>query len=678
MAVPNTNCSILHTENGVTTTFAFDFVVLQSSDLRVTSIDLNGNESEISPDNYTVSGVGLEGGGSITKAAGINNYKLRIERVVDLTQLTRFRNLGQFSAESHESAFDHLAMIGIQQQKQIDRCAQLSVGVGPVGPLPTPVSGSVLGWVSGAWAWLSGASVTLAANLLTYARGFGTDLVGYLAPYVGAVGRLLYLKLSDAINAADFGAVADGSDQTSKVQAALNALDPNKGGLVAVNQGVKFNLNALTFPKRSNLEYFRDSDTSAPGPSSGIGTNERVHLAANANDNGIVNEWRFTAPFHPGLGIDVRKDVLGHNAFHGAGQTQSAPARASFNIYDEQTSAWSVLYQAYDTWTDFSGTGIGGYRRTVRLNGIGTTQWTSVAPENTVITGQTSGAKGFLLSVTSTYTLVLWISGKFVVGEKLIDNNETTTATVTSVTYTEATFKQIMQDLKRGNWSVGCAPGSTRDVWTVGGKSAVQQMTRAATWYTDKLVMNPAFVLLDSYENATPAGFELTYDCTPAAAYRRVTLRKYATATDWVTGTAYVSTNTVTYQGTIYRCLANHTAGTFTTDLAAGKWIADDYGHVGAVKAHTGFGNAGGTGNVSSYNVSGITHDSTGTYTITFKTPFARADYQVCLTTGSAVQYAIAFNKSTTALVVKVYTTGTSTLVDLTADLDVIIVGGDI
>ena len=537
---------------------------------------------------------------------------------------------------------------------------------------------AVTGWPVDQITGLDGAAIAALADLASTASGKGDALLGVKSALTGGTARTQHDKNADDLNAADFGALADGTDQTAAVQLALNALDPNKGGLVTVNQGTRFNLKGLTLPKRSNLEYFRDSDSSTPGPNSAIGTNERVYFAANANVDGIVNEWRFTGAFHPGLGIDVRKDVAGHNAFHGAGQTQSAPARASFNFYDEQSSAFSILYQSYDTWTDFSSTGMGGYRRTVQLNGIGTSQWVSAPAENTVITGQTSGAKGFLLSVSSTYTLVLWISGKFVAGEKLIDNNETTTATITTVAYTESSFKPINQDLRRGNWSIGCAPGSTRDVWTVGGKSTVQQMTRAATWYTDKLVMNPAYVLVDSYENATPAGFELTYDCTPAAASRRITLRKYTTAADWTTGTAYVATNTATYQGTIYRCLTNHTADTFATDLAAGKWIADEYGHVGAVKAHTGFGNAGGTGDVSSYNVSGITHDSTGAYTITFKTPFARADYQVCLTTGNPLQYPVVFAKTTTACAVKVYTTGTSTLVDLTTDLDVIVCGGDI
>lgn len=47
----------------------------------------------------------------------------------------------------------------------------------------------------------------------------------------------------------------------------------------------------------------------------------------------------------------------------------------------------------------------------------------------------------------------------------------------------------------------------------------------------------------------------------------------YVTATSaWVTGTVYSVGNAVTYGGLLYACLIAHTAGTFATDLAAGKW----------------------------------------------------------------------------------------------------------
>lgn len=42
--------------------------------------------------------------------------------------------------------------------------------------------------------------------------------------------------------------------------------------------------------------------------------------------------------------------------------------------------------------------------------------------------------------------------------------------------------------------------------------------------------------------------------------------------TPWLTGTAYALNDTVTTENGLYACLAAHTAGTFATDLAAGRW----------------------------------------------------------------------------------------------------------
>lgn len=47
-----------------------------------------------------------------------------------------------------------------------------------------------------------------------------------------------------------------------------------------------------------------------------------------------------------------------------------------------------------------------------------------------------------------------------------------------------------------------------------------------------------------------------------------------ASATGWLTATPYVAGDYVTESATIYFCLVAHTSGTFATDLAAVKWVA--------------------------------------------------------------------------------------------------------
>jgi hypothetical protein len=43
---------------------------------------------------------------------------------------------------------------------------------------------------------------------------------------------------------------------------------------------------------------------------------------------------------------------------------------------------------------------------------------------------------------------------------------------------------------------------------------------------------------------------------------------------EWATATIYEVGNVITQSGTIYRCVSAHTAGTFSADLAASKWVA--------------------------------------------------------------------------------------------------------
>lgn len=544
----------------------------------------------------------------------------------------------------------------------------------------TPVTGWPRDNISG----LDAVLISLADSTST---ALGDALVAVKRTATGAQATTAHAWIDgQVINAeADFGALSNGSDQTAKVQTALNSLNSAKGGTVIVNQGVKFSLKSLTLPKRSNLEYFMDSDTS-PGGYYPLATNERVLLAANANDQGIVNEWRMTATFHPGFILDVRKDVAGHDATLGPGQVRvpdaNNPARASINISDEQLESFTIIYQMYGgtTLSSFGGNHLHGWRRTVQLNGIGTAQWVSVPTYGMVVTGQTSGAKGAVISVATGYTLVLWMSGIFVAGEKLIDNNETTTATVTTVAYATASFPSIAQDFMRGNWSVGLPPGIARSQWQVGGKSAVQQTRSGAQGYQDETITNPARVWLDTDENGTSAaGLEIAYQIdNVAAASRRLTLRKYdQTVAQWVTGTAYVVGNKAKSGGTIYRCLTNHTAGTFLTDLVAAKWIADEYGFVGAVKACTSFSSAAAKA-TSSFNVASVVKNAVGDYTINFNTPFVTADYMVGLSTQDPTDYATCYAKTTSLVRVKVWSTGTSTPKDPTLYMDVTCIAGDI
>lgn len=110
--------------NNSTDTYNYNFRIQHQSHLRVTKQDTNGVVTELAlTTDYTVTGVGLFAGGSITLVAGNlpTNYLLTIRPKVPGTQLTDLRNRGGFFPDVHEDVFDLLATMDLQQQDVIDR-----------------------------------------------------------------------------------------------------------------------------------------------------------------------------------------------------------------------------------------------------------------------------------------------------------------------------------------------------------------------------------------------------------------------------------------------------------------------------------------------------------------------------------------------------------------------------
>ena len=433
----------------------------------------------------------------------------------------------------------------------------------------------------------TGVPINVAGTLL--AASAGSSLIGHIAAGTGAVATTVQTKLRLYPNAADRGAVSDfATDNTAAVLAAVTALGIY-GGTVIIPEGCKFNLKtvAASGPARFNLEYRADDDTSAPGPVSDIASSERIFYSQNSSypldpSGAEVNEWRFTAPFHAGVIIDTRKDAI-IPAGNLNGQSQTNPVRATIGISDEQVGRFGITYENNPTYSNFSQTKIRNYRILCVLNGIGTANWVSIAAVNTVITGLTSGAKGFLVSVAAGSTSVLWFSGKFVAGEQIADDNETASGTVSSVTTTNTEMQRLGQDFTKGNWSIGLPPGSLSVLFGVGGKIASAR-TRTASQYVDVTVNDPGYLWVDSFEGAPPNGFEAIYDTSMGAALARIYKRKYGE--------------------TINRQV------------------------IGSLSASCTFNNALGV-NAKAFGVVSITKPGTGRYQVNFSTSLASAEYQV-------------------------------------------------
>ncbi len=109
--------------NGVTTVFDYDFLIVSPDHLEVIRANPAGVETVLTIGaDYTVSGVGNQGGGSIsltsTPAAG---YTITILRNVPFTQETDLENQGSYYPETIEAAFDLAAMRDQQIAEKLDR-----------------------------------------------------------------------------------------------------------------------------------------------------------------------------------------------------------------------------------------------------------------------------------------------------------------------------------------------------------------------------------------------------------------------------------------------------------------------------------------------------------------------------------------------------------------------------
>ena len=128
MSISSTTSVVRYTGNNTTPTYSYTFKIFEEGDLLVTSMNTSNVETVLAlTTDYTVSGEGDSGGGSITLVAGnlATGYILTIRRVNDLVQETDIRNQGAYYPSVIEDQLDKMVMIDQQQQNEIDRSPKL-------------------------------------------------------------------------------------------------------------------------------------------------------------------------------------------------------------------------------------------------------------------------------------------------------------------------------------------------------------------------------------------------------------------------------------------------------------------------------------------------------------------------------------------------------------------------
>ncbi len=335
------------------------------------------------------------------------------------------------------------------------------------------------------------------------------------APAVGAALPLL----ATGASAQTVARSADGSDRTGDVQAAIDALGQS-GGTVTVPEGTRFNLQALRLTPRANLEYRIDDDLSINMPSNKRASGERVFFSANSSwpeqsSGAAVNEWRFTAPLHPGLIVDVRKDLTGADRGFSPIQNRTDPVRAGVYIDDTEVGRWRTVYEYYgEAYNPISGVRIHTIRCRVELRGAGSAAWPAAPRRFERIVGEQSGAVGFVREVRSDSLVLEWFAGKFRSGERL--RNETAD-TRSSRAVGEVRFDQnenagISLDMWNGTVTVGGghAGVATEALQTYGNLKLVP--TRSNSVSKIREVAKPTLVFGTNPELQAPHQLGIQYD----------------------------------------------------------------------------------------------------------------------------------------------------------------------
>ena len=131
MTVSTTIIKNSHSGNGSVATFAYQFRIIQNSDLVVLiRNDTTGTETQKTlTSQYTVSGAGDATGGSITFTVGnipANGETVVIRRNVPQTQAIDYIANDPFPAETHEEGLDRGTMVSQQVSEATDRSIKLS------------------------------------------------------------------------------------------------------------------------------------------------------------------------------------------------------------------------------------------------------------------------------------------------------------------------------------------------------------------------------------------------------------------------------------------------------------------------------------------------------------------------------------------------------------------------
>jgi len=214
------------------TAFTYNFPIFQNSDLKV----YVGSILQTLTTNYTVSGAGTTGGGTVTFTSGLSAGDIvTIYRDMSVQRTTDYQANGDLLAENLNDDLDKLTMM-VQQNEynlgltlradQFDETANLTI------PNKATRADKLLGFAANGDVTTSNstiaqvdATVSAVNTLATSASGTSGSVI-HIAAGTGAVATTVQAKLREIISVTDYGAVGNSiADDTAAIQLAFNAAE---------------------------------------------------------------------------------------------------------------------------------------------------------------------------------------------------------------------------------------------------------------------------------------------------------------------------------------------------------------------------------------------------------------------------------------------------------------------
>ncbi|MFC1808843.1 hypothetical protein ACFL3D_01815 [Candidatus Omnitrophota bacterium] len=190
MTVTKTTANIkTYTGDGVTTVFAYDFLVLADEDIKVQShvIATGVNTTLTLTTDYTVSGAGNASGGNVTLTDTYEStHKIIITREMDYTQPTDLTENDDVPSEVYEAAIDRMCLEIQQLRDLVNSALSTNSGETEGDAIYLPIlSEGYLYWNGSEWVMSSGPTGTTTDYSGT--MDFGTDASKDATPDVGDI-----------------------------------------------------------------------------------------------------------------------------------------------------------------------------------------------------------------------------------------------------------------------------------------------------------------------------------------------------------------------------------------------------------------------------------------------------------------------------------------------------------